>query len=57
MPNILLLAGKSPNINEITAEKYYPTLYRAIYRIRSHQADVLSMMHNRQLLPSDIKKR
>ncbi len=48
---------KTPNINEMTAEKYYPTLYRAIYRIRSHQADVLSMMHDRQLLPSDIKKR
>jgi len=30
--------------------------YRIIYRIKSNQIDVLTIMHNRQLLPHDIKQ-
>lgn len=30
--------------------------YRIIFRIRSNQVDILTVMHNRQLLPGDIEE-
>jgi len=47
---------KIPEHQQNDCREILPQPYRIIYRIRSHQIDVLSVMNDRQLLPGDIEK-
>ncbi len=48
---------KIPEYQRNDCREILPHPYRVVYRIRSHQIDVLSVMHDRQLLSGDIEKR
>ncbi len=47
---------KVPEYNRNDIRELLEKPYRIIYKIKSNQIDVLTVMHDRQVLPQDVKQ-
>ncbi|MBL1274604.1 MAG: type II toxin-antitoxin system RelE/ParE family toxin [Ectothiorhodospiraceae bacterium] len=48
------LGRRVPEYDRTDVRELLEKPYRIIYKIKSDQVDVLTVMHNRQVLPQDI---